>query len=113
MLFLVSGLVEGEKRGNDVRDIFMLGKQMEPGFEYHPVLKEIYDTHNFVDKFASTFNLVVNEFLNKNLLSEIEYTSKADIKLYDKLNQTEVDLCHNDIVDAFLESVKNTQKILW
>lgn len=51
MFFLVSGLVEGEKRGNDVRDIFMLGKQMEPGFEYHPVLKEIYDTHSFVDKF--------------------------------------------------------------
>lgn len=51
MLFLVSGLVEGEKRGNDVRDIFMLGKQVEPGFEYHPVLKEIYETHSFVDKF--------------------------------------------------------------
>lgn len=51
MFFLVSGLVEGEKRGNDVRDIFMLGKQVEPGFEYHPVLKEIYDTHRFVDKF--------------------------------------------------------------
>lgn len=51
MVFLVSGLVEGEKRGNDVKDIFMVGKQVEPGFEYHPVLKEIYDTHSFVDKF--------------------------------------------------------------
>lgn len=51
MLFLVSGLVEGEKRGNEDRDIFMLGKEAEPGFEYHPVLKEIYDTHSFVDKF--------------------------------------------------------------
>lgn len=51
MLFLVSGLVDGEKRGNDVRDIFMVGKQVEPGLEYHPVLKEIYDTHSYVDKF--------------------------------------------------------------
>lgn len=51
MVFLVSGLVEGEKRGNDIKDIFMLGKRVEPGFEYHPVLKEIYDTHSFVDKF--------------------------------------------------------------
>lgn len=51
MFFLISGLVEGEKRGNNARDIFMLGKQAEPGFEYHPVLKEIYNTHSFVDKF--------------------------------------------------------------
>lgn len=51
MFFLVSGLVEGEKRGNEAKDIYMLGKQAEPGLEYHPVLKEIYDTHNFVDKF--------------------------------------------------------------
>ena len=51
MFFLVSGLVEGEKRGNEVSDIYMLGKQVEPGFDYHPVLKEIYDTHSFVDKF--------------------------------------------------------------
>ncbi len=51
MFFLVSGLVEGEKRGNDINDIYMLGKQVEAGFEYHPVLKEIYETHRFVDKF--------------------------------------------------------------
>lgn len=51
MFFLVSGLADGEKRGNDIHDIFMLGKQVEPGLEYHPVLKEIYETHSFVDKF--------------------------------------------------------------
>lgn len=55
MLFLISGLRQGEKRGDDMMDIFRIGKHAEPGFEYHPVMKEIYDTRKAVDTFEKKY----------------------------------------------------------
>lgn len=50
-LFLLSGFQEGDKRGSEMTDIFMLGKDVNPNFEYHPVLKEIYETGAAEDPF--------------------------------------------------------------
>lgn len=41
-LFLVTGAVDGETRGNGARDIYTIGKRANPNLQYHPVLTKIY-----------------------------------------------------------------------
>ena len=54
-----------------------------------------------VKRFAQSYDLILSQILNVNELSDINYTTSSDLELLDSHNQTEYQLSHDDILDAF------------
>ena len=58
-----------------------------------------------VIRFLKAFKEILLGMLDKDVLSEINYTSMEDIKLLDSYNSTEHDLVYCDILDAFNDNL--------
>ncbi|WP_296888834.1 non-ribosomal peptide synthetase [uncultured Methanobrevibacter sp.] len=56
-------------------------------------------------RFLNVFKNVLRGMLDKNVLSDINYTSANDLELLDSYNQTEHDLAYEDILDAFNDNL--------
>lgn len=62
-------------------------------------------SEDLIEKIVETYKLISQEMINKGELSEINYTLESDLKILDKYNNTEIELEHNDILDAFNENL--------
>ena len=60
---------------------------------------------NTAEKFIKTFKLILSQILDVNELSEINYITEEDLKLINSYNNTDYELTHDDIMDAFNESI--------
>ena len=75
---------------------------IQKGSEYF--LKIIYSdkySHDFVERFINSYDMILQDMLNVNNLSEINYISNTDLEFLNDYNQTEIDLTNADILDAF------------
>ena len=57
------------------------------------------------ERFANVFKEILVQFLDKENLGDINYTSKEDIKLLNNCNQNEYLLDYDDILDAFNDNL--------
>ncbi|WP_407422907.1 amino acid adenylation domain-containing protein [Methanobrevibacter sp.] len=60
---------------------------------------------DFISHFIESYKLILENILNVNELSEINYISDRDIGLLDSYNWTEHDLIYSDILDAFNDNL--------
>ena len=79
---------------NDLDDGYVIGVNHSDKFSQDTALR-----------FAEVFKEVLLQFLDKENLRDIDYTSDEDIKLLDTYNQTEHDLAYEDILDAFNDNL--------
>lgn len=64
------------------------------------------------ERFLDVYECIINGFLSKNRLSEIEYISECDRRLIDGFNKTSHPLVNKTILEAFSKSVReNPDKI--
>ena len=56
---------------------------------------------DFIARFTESYKLILHEMLNVDKLSDINYISADDIKFLDKYNETDCNLCYDDVLDAF------------
>ena len=57
-------------------------------------------------RFLNVFKKILTEILDKEKLSDIDYTSSSDLILMDSYNHTEHDLDYDDLLDAFNDNLK-------
>ena len=55
----------------------------------------------FIEQFAKSYKLILNDMMNVRSLSDIRYLNPSDLDLLDHYNSTENYLEYNDILDAF------------
>uniref|UniRef100_UPI0025EC06F2 AMP-binding protein n=1 Tax=uncultured Methanobrevibacter sp. TaxID=253161 RepID=UPI0025EC06F2 len=53
------------------------------------------------ERFVNVFKEILIQFLDKETLSDIDYTCSSDLALLDTFNDTEHDLIYNDVLDAY------------
>ena len=53
------------------------------------------------ERFVNVFKEVLIKFLDKETLSDIDYTCSSDLTLLDTFNDTEHDLIYDDVLDAY------------
>ena len=56
---------------------------------------------DFIARFTESYKLILHEMLNVDKLSDINYISADDINFLDKYNETDCNLCYDDVLDAF------------
>ena len=54
-----------------------------------------------IKRFAKSYDMILNQLLLVDKLSDINYTSKSDVELLDSYNKTEHPLEYEDVLDAF------------
>ncbi|WP_458405069.1 amino acid adenylation domain-containing protein [Methanobrevibacter sp.] len=58
-----------------------------------------------IEHIGESYKLILQDFISVEKLSEINYTSSADLKLLDSYNETEYDFKYSDILDAFNDNL--------
>ena len=58
-----------------------------------------------VKRFAQSYNLILSQILKVDELSDINYTTSADLEFLDTYNQNDYPLKYDDILDAFNENL--------
>ena len=103
---------------SSVGDDIILRDVADTVSEFSCIVNDLDDgfvvTVNHLDKFSqetavrfvNVYKEVLTQFLQKNELKDIDYTSNEDIKLLDDYNQTEHSLMYEDILDAFNENLR-------
>ena len=106
-LNLLSGIEAGDA------DVFQLDDKGDLTFEIS-LRDGVYNVGFFhssrysdatIGRMASAFDRIVSGMITCGRLSEIQYTSKEDIAVLDKINDTAVPLQYGDILDAFRHQV--------
>ena len=60
---------------------------------------------DFVERFISSYKLILHRIMNADKLSEINYISNEDMELIEEYNNTEHSLSYDDILDAFNDNL--------
>ena len=60
---------------------------------------------DFVERFISSYKLILYRIMNADKLSEINYISNEDMELIEEYNNTEHSLSYDDILDAFNDNL--------
>ena len=71
-------------------------------------LKVIYSdeySSEIIKKFVESYNIILNQILCVDKLSEINYITSSDVELLNSYNQTEHSLEYRDILDAFNDNL--------
>ena len=58
-----------------------------------------------IRRFVESYNMILNQLLSVNKLSDINYISSSDLELLNTYNDTSCDLGHVDILDAFNDNL--------
>ena len=58
-----------------------------------------------IKRFTESYNMILNQIIKADKLSEISYTAGSDIELLNEYNQTEHALEYNDILEAFNDNL--------
>ena len=58
-------------------------------------------SQDLIEHFIESFKLISHELMNKESLSNINYTLKSDLNILDEYNNTQNELKYNDILEAF------------
>ncbi|WP_461463985.1 condensation domain-containing protein, partial [Methanobrevibacter sp.] len=87
-----------------VSDFFCVVNDLDDGY-----LVSVESCDEYCDdtviRFLRAFKEILLGMLDKDLLSEINYTSSEDIRLLDSYNSTERDLVYCDVLDAFNDNL--------
>ena len=68
------------------------------------IVKVIYSSEfssDTIKRFVESYNMILNQLLGVDNLSDINYVSSSDLELLDTYNDTSYDLTYSDLLDAF------------
>ena len=59
----------------------------------------------FIEHFAESYRLILNEIMDGENLSDINYVTKSDLSILNEINQTESVLKYGDVLEAFNDNL--------
>ncbi|MCR5026154.1 MAG: amino acid adenylation domain-containing protein, partial [Methanobrevibacter sp.] len=77
---------------------------LDDGYVIHLDHTDNYSNDTCI-RFAESYAQILTQMLNKDNLADINYISKSDIEILEDINQTECNLKHDDILDAFTDNL--------
>ena len=87
-----------------VSDLIVYVIQNEDNYVLNAIYSDKYSS-DLVGHFVESYNLILQEMLCADRLSDMNYISAEDIKLLDNYNETEHELVHDDVLDAFNDNL--------
>ena len=92
------------QRDNQIADLIV---EVAPSGEEYNLNITYCDkfSKNFVEHFAKSYKLILQQIINIERLEEIDYITSEDIEILDSYNQTQHPLKHDDILDAFNDNL--------
>ena len=99
---------EKDKIVGDMADLISdLGVEVIQNGENYSLNIDYSDKYSraFIEVFARSYKLILQDMINVKTLSGICYTSNDDLILLDEINDTNHDLLYDDILDAFNENL--------
>ena len=83
---------------------FFIYNRGDNSFEVRVLYSDKF-SDDFIKNFVDTFKLILDDMINVDKLSEINYVSSKDLDLLDSYNETEHDLVYDDVLDAFNDNL--------
>ncbi|MCQ2795573.1 MAG: amino acid adenylation domain-containing protein [Bacilli bacterium] len=96
---------EKEQRKDLISDLSFDLYEKNSNYLLHVTSSKKYSSRT-IKKMLLVYERILNEILVKDNLKDINYTLDEDLKVINKINQTETKLKYHDILEAFNDSLK-------
>ena len=94
----------GNSEKNNITDLTVEVVQTKDKYTLRITYSDKY-SREFIESFASSYNLIIDGMLKHKGLSEINYISNEDLEKLNEYNDTEHPLSHKDVLDAFNDNL--------